>query len=268
MNPVIGGAIISGLGSLIGGWMGNDADDDAATRNENFQREMRDSSLTSLVSQARKAGISPLAALGHNLSGGIPTAVGGDNMGQALERMGQDTGRAMMATGSSLERELGVLAVERGGIENDIARLQLMKMQQGGQLAPGVDGTVREIPNDVTMSRPDATHATAGTTPESLWGRGGKDGRYVIPYPSKEIQEALEDDPIGLAAWKARNLANPGTPPGRSELRKGESHFTWVPGIGWHAERYSESRPGDKYHSMPRKEREYYSDDRQSDWVY
>lgn len=97
-----------------------------------------DSSIQRRVKDAQKAGVHPLAALGANVMSMGPASVGGSDFAD----LGQDVSRAVAAGGSSEQRatRLEELAIERGGLENDLLRTQISQMRRPavGPAMPGV----------------------------------------------------------------------------------------------------------------------------------
>lgn len=105
------------------------------------------------TADAKAAGIHPLYALGAPTSSYSSTVgnYGPDPMSSSLREMGQDIGRAVEATSTSGRREsdkMAALGLERAGLENDLLRSQIAKLNQPGT-GPAAPGGSR--PNTVMM---------------------------------------------------------------------------------------------------------------------
>lgn len=104
MDPIIGGALISGASSLLGGLFSNSSNRRAMLEQLKFQREFAKSGIQWRVEDAKKAGLHPLYALGAQ---GLPQyspSYSADAVGPALASAGQDIGRAVMARATPAER--------------------------------------------------------------------------------------------------------------------------------------------------------------------
>nr|QJB20654.1 MAG: DNA pilot protein [Microvirus sp.] len=110
MDPIIGGALISGGlgigGGLLGGYLSGKSNEKAADQNAAIQRELAKNGLSWRVEDARKSGINPLAALGASLPSGNPVAVGTDYGDLGLGAAGQEISRAMQAGMTKEQREM------------------------------------------------------------------------------------------------------------------------------------------------------------------
>lgn len=152
------GALIGAGASLLGGLLNkssadkaNAANAEAAANNIALQREFAQNGIQWKVDDARKAGISPLYALGAPTTSFSPVsvgAVGSNALGNSLHDMGQDIGRAVNASSSQATREvmfrdkLQQLQLEGAGLDNDIKRatiassVQRLKSAQSGPPIP------------------------------------------------------------------------------------------------------------------------------------
>lgn len=127
------GAILGGIGSIASSILGNKQADEQA----DLQKEFAKNAIQWKVKDATKAGLHPLAALGANTMSYSPVSVGVPDLGA----MGQDVGRSIMATQNGSERaagQLGMLQLERAGLENDLLRTQIASenTRMAGQLGP------------------------------------------------------------------------------------------------------------------------------------
>lgn len=144
MAPIAGAATkgtFDILGSLLGGTNNHAGRDQRQATSYAIQASVLDK-----VAAAKKAGISPLYALGAPVMS-ASSAVGeaADNpLGRALSDMGQDVGRAVAATQSAAERQLQTLTLQKAGLENDYLRAQIASInsrtaQQMGPARPAID---------------------------------------------------------------------------------------------------------------------------------
>lgn len=138
-------------------------------RNEQWSKKMAEDAVQIRVSDAKRAGIHPLAALGINPATGPATTV--FPMGQqmsddsskwrGLSDMGQNLQRAAMATASPAQRQAEALALKNQQLQNDLletqvanARVELMKHAQvpaapsTSQLMRAGDGSLVRVPSD------------------------------------------------------------------------------------------------------------------------
>lgn len=154
------GAILGAGVGLAQGLLGQST----ANKNMQLQKDAMKEGIRWKVNDAKKAGIHPLYALGApNFS---PSPVqGGDFSGmiEPLSRMGQDIDRSSMAQQPSGARSMVTrvatrLAVERGGLENELLRTQIRRLQRETPPpvpAPGVKG---DLPPGVSASQGGSTY--------------------------------------------------------------------------------------------------------------
>lgn len=146
------GDIISGIGSIVGGFFGRDAAKDNASRQADLQKQFAKSGIQWRVEDAKKAGVHPIYALGANTTSYTPQSVG-DPLGGAISEASQSFGRAINHTMTSDERVaskvLTDLHIERAKLQNDQLRLdiaastnRLMTQPGTGKPTPGVGGPV------------------------------------------------------------------------------------------------------------------------------
>lgn len=132
------GPLISGATSLIGGLFGRSE----AEKQADLQKDFAQKGIQWRVADAKKAGVSPLYALGAQTTSYQPNMVGGTGspMGNALADMGQDISRAVTATGTAGERlynkTMQGLQVERGQLENELLKSQIAR--ERGQVGPAM----------------------------------------------------------------------------------------------------------------------------------
>ena len=133
----IAGTVLGGIGGLLG-----------QKREEKLQKEFAQNSISWRVQDAERAGVHPLYAIGAPSISYSPTGVG-----NTLAGMGQDIGRAISSVQGRGERvsaydaSLRALQLERGGLENELLRSQIRKINQPGTppASPGGPGGARAI---------------------------------------------------------------------------------------------------------------------------
>lgn len=249
-------AIIGAAGAVAGGLLNNAAaeeqgDQQVAMHRENLQmqREFAQRGIRWRVEDAQAAGVHPLFALGASIPtyspstympGNIP-----DNAGW-LSQAGQDIGRAIDATRTGPEKvgaRLQALSVERAELENDLLRSQIARNNQqtgpampvanpglnpGGPMSDKLTVTVDEKPMERTVSDPVKPWSEPAAIPDVGWI---KTPTGLVPAPSKDAKERLEDMAIPELMWSLRNNLLPnfgsGDPPPRSLLPEGAVGWKW-----------------------------------------
>lgn len=266
------GDIVSGVTGLISGNASNNAQKDNASNNIAEQRDFAQNGVKWRVADAKAAGISPLAALGANLTSFSPVEVG-DSAGTGLARFGQDISRSMNATRTAPERaqaKLDSLSLEHAGLENDLLRAQIAKLNaapnppfpsandapipgQGdsyGLLPPPSSIDVR--PSQSVAVSPSDKSSEAAVAPSIKWQRGSNG--EMIPAMSQVGSQGSGDiwEPATLEWWARNRILPafgfnvPAPPPvdpgaGRKWMWFGTDYRSvparqkdWSPGALWH----------------------------------
>lgn len=214
------GPIIAAGASLLGGYLQNKQADKQSAQ----QKEFAQSGIQWKVEDAKKAGIAPLAALGANTISYTPQAVGDSGVGAA----GQDISRAIDATRSpgqrsdAYTRTAQMLELERGGLQNDLLRSQIAKLNQpghgnglpvdsegytlAGQPNSGIPGVLVQ-PSKTTTVTPGIPYEQAGTVPDVHFSRTATGG--YAPIPSAAIKQQIEDQMLPEFGWAMRNMVRP-----------------------------------------------------------
>lgn len=148
------GELIKAGGSLLGGLFGKKSTDKANEQNIKLQREFAQNGVQWKVADARKAGISPLAALGASTASFSPSVVGDTGMANSLSDMGQDIGRAVNATATNDTRNAAMQATlaqetlkglrldnEGKAIQNAALASATVRNAQVGAAFPAADGS-------------------------------------------------------------------------------------------------------------------------------
>lgn len=250
LGNIIGGIIGAGA-SLLGGSNAQKSQEKIAERNIELQKEFAQSGIQWKVADAKAAGVHPLAALGATTHSFSPISVGSP-AGAGIASAGQYLGRAIAATDTADGRAsgvLGALTVERAGLENELLRSQIARInQQVGPPMPSqnpwlVDGQYQSIPGLVVsggggrrggsfgQGQPGYPYAEPGAVPDVGFSRTPTG---YAPVPSEQAQERMEDMWPAQLAWMLRNNILPsvvpwlpGTPrPPRELLPEGHAwHF-------------------------------------------
>lgn len=213
------GALISAGANLAGSIIGG---------NQAYKRQKKfaQSAIQWKVRDAKKAGVSPLFALGAPTTSYQPQSVG--NVGSGIAAAGQDIGRAVDATSSNLGRARGVAGeviqaqLEGLRIDNDIKRAELAsRLATRGQpgTPPGYpDGeTQPHIPGqgNATAIEYKKRIAPAGSVPQKSFGVSPEVDMYrtrhgYSPEVPTDLGEAQESQPLAAMQWFMRNKLAPG----------------------------------------------------------
>lgn len=102
MDPVITGALISGGASLLGGMLSSSSGSKANAASLAWQKELANNQIWMRTQDAKRSGISPLAALGANLYQGSWTPTG-SSMGDAVAAAGSALGDGISRAGQMRE---------------------------------------------------------------------------------------------------------------------------------------------------------------------
>lgn len=235
------GNIIPAVGSIVGGLLNSNATSDANAANLMFQRNnmKRQARLQKLfanrgiqwkVRDARKAGIHPLYALGASTTSYAPQSVGNvatpdTAMGDALSSASQHIGRAINATSThdqAFTGKMQALQLERGTLENELLRSQLVRASAPGTpgplpsenqkwLVPGqasaaIPHLITNEPLKRTASDPLAPYQEPGAITDTghLRTSGG-----LFPVPSDNAKQRIEDNWYQETMHFIRNNALP-----------------------------------------------------------
>lgn len=237
------GKLIAAGASLLGGMLGNKAQEkaqrqnmahEAAMRKKEYdqQKEFAQSGIQWKVQDADKAGVHPLYALGANTVSYAPQSIGStqlqpEGFGYVADA-GQHLGRAISSTTSKpgqvdgFTRAVQALQLDGLGLDNDIKRADLASKiattQQGSM--PGIPGVATrwllegQPGGEIDYSRkqspaePGAPFQTAGAAPDVMFTKTNTGG--YAPVMPENVQEAYENDMIGRWQWMLRNRIVPG----------------------------------------------------------
>lgn len=264
MDPITSGALITGGASLIGGLLNRDAQNSANQANAQNQRDFAKFGIRWKVEDAKAAGIHPLAALGAQTHSFSPSSQPVTAMGDALNSMGQDIGRAVSQTKTQEEKTLNALQIagyekdlQGKELDNQIKAKQLQNLSltspsfPGGEnFMPGQGNTplVKINPSERVASATGRPAQEAGWVPDVGYARTDKG---LTPVPSKDVKERIEDQMIPELMWAARNYVLPnlhaGTPPPKHMLPDGALSWRWNYATQEYRPFYGESQHLDKF---------------------
>lgn len=179
------GSLISAGADLIGGLLGKKSADSANKDNYKHQKEFAQNSVQWRSEDAKKAGVSPLFALGMSPMSYSPSSVGDSSMSSAMSSMGQNLGRAVSATTGPQGRydaTIQALTLKRMGLENDLLASQINQINQPGN-PPGI-GSSHLIAGQGDVPTIDITPPTR--TPYITRG----DGSFIKTSPMMDAQVA------------------------------------------------------------------------------
>lgn len=265
-------------GGVLGGILGSGGDserDDRLAHEQHMaalQREFAQNGVRWRVEDARAAGIHPGLALGAKTAEFTPTnfsAPQRESVSESLSRSGHNISRAVDSTRTAFERDqarsMAVLQVEHAGLQNDLLRSQIARLQRdqvGPPMAdpanPGValHGTsdvprIVEEPLKRTMGAEGYPGHEPGAITETAFSATG-DGGYAV-VPSKDWKDRGEDQMVPEAHWAIRNNLIPAIRSVGGAIRapvQSSPPRSWLPknAIGW---RYNALK-GAYYPAYPR----------------
>lgn len=261
------GSFLSGvpiIGDFIEGVMNRDAtrqanyenrvqDDKNFDRNAALQKEFAQHGLRWKIEDAKRAGISPLAALGAGGAAFAPVSMGSSGQPETLStNFGQNVSRAIAATSTAEEKELQKLSLasarldlEGKSLDNQYRLAQLNRLNSSGVAFPGSQnfvagqgdsGLIKSKAMERTATRPGSPHLEPGAIPGvgyEVLGSGG-----LVPTPSAGLKEKIEDNLFHEAAHFFRNNLMPNfanlayfggenSKPPREVLPKGYDRWEW-----------------------------------------
>lgn len=225
---------------FIGGNQDRNAQKDANYENAALQREFAQNGIQWRVDDAKRAGISPLAAMGAQLFNPTPSFMAsGSDRGSSYRDMGQSIDRAVSATMNRDERakkeRMDEALIRKAEAEAALVEGQASRASQptnppmptdpalsvvpgqgdafslpaGTLLPPPVlnGGTVQEQPFQRTMSEPARPEKEAGIINDFQFVRRG-DGRVGV-LPSQDSKNRMEDMGWTPWAWSFATAFNP-----------------------------------------------------------
>lgn len=265
----IAGALVSAGAKLIPGLVGEGSDKQEAQWNANYELQQRMAEHGTLI-RARdvmrayaETGIHPLSLMGMNpASASSVASVGGtsSNWRKGVADAGQDIGRAISASADVPNRAaLAKLTLERGGLENELLRVQIANQVQAlnrgaAQVGPAMPGAVNkwlvdgqgdtntelrspvargplvvDEPLKRTAGDPGRMHQEPGAITSVSWSKNS-DGSYS-PVMSKDYKERTEDQMLpGLKHFFSNTIVPMFNPSAR------KAPFDAPPGSYWYVD--------------------------------
>jgi len=132
--------VANGALSGVSSYLNANAAKEASKKDYKRAKEFAQNSIQWRVADANAAGVSPLFALGAPTMSYSGSSVGVDPVAAGLESMGQNISRAALANAepaSKVDAAMQALMIERGTLENDKLRAELMLLKQPGS-PPGI----------------------------------------------------------------------------------------------------------------------------------
>lgn len=211
------GASMYGLGGILNPGRPNNSD----LLNAQLQREFAQNGIRWRVEDAKRAGISPLAALGAPGAQASPSFVGdtGPSMSDNLAAAGQGIHRAISATRTAEEQmaaklNLAMAQADLDGklIDNQIRNSQLQRLttptafpgSENFMPGQGNSGLLKTKPQERTASRPGSPHMEPGAL-NSVGYIVGPRGE-LVPVASADAKERLEDSPGEIMHYFKNNI--------------------------------------------------------------
>lgn len=108
--------------SAVGGLLGTGISKWVEGKQRDVDQSRQDNQLQRLVADAKKSGISPLAALGSNVAGQYGSPVGAVDYGSAGAALGNAAGAI---AGRKQSKAATALATENASLQNDLLRAQI-----------------------------------------------------------------------------------------------------------------------------------------------
>ena len=251
----IGGSAIAGpIGGTFGGMIGGNIEQQYKDKkqferdqywhaqNSKLQKEFAQKGIQWKVADAKAAGIHPLAALGAQTYNASPSMVGAtplQDSGSSLAAMGQDIGRAIMQQKTNHERQMMDIQLDNAKLDTEMKRLELTNARRrlSGQLSPGLPDQIKVKPAEVTSHSKGRPSIEAGSVTSTGYARTAGGG--LVPVPSKDVKERIEDQLIPEMVWAGQNYVGPmvgkeNTKPPKKLLPKGSKDWEWdYTGFKW-----------------------------------
>lgn len=221
INPVVGGALISGGSSILGGLFGSSSakrrlEEERRMFNQTFaeQKNQFDNALQIRSRDAKLAGLHPMAALGLTPGGTIAgqSTTGssrGDSLKKSLVDAGKTVGTALMqkaaikqatATDFALQQKYEsetALNTQKSLIQPDRTASEV-KVFPGGKSAPNL---IEYKPDSVISHKKKFPAETAGTHPSLREYTLPNGQKFLAPVNEEGWTEGLESLPYALYPW-------------------------------------------------------------------
>lgn len=208
------GPILGAVGGIVNAITGSNA----AKRQEDLQKDFAQKGIRWKVADAKAAGVHPLYALGANTVSYSPVTAGGPDL-SFLGEMGANIDRARMATSDGNFRSAGgaveALALERAGLENELLRSQIRRINTPAMVGPAMPSGRDINAHDLTVS-PRVGDSQAQKV-ENEYGEFASDAigasRFVRDanpvldnYIDEQVRKVLNGEPNPWLTVKRRSI--------------------------------------------------------------
>jgi len=233
-----GAAVGAGISGIIASNEQTARDAQVFRENAQLQREFAQMGIRWKVDDAKAAGIHPLAALGAQTHSFSPVSVGGGS--DPYQTMGQDIGRAMMASETENDKTIRALQIEGLQLDNQMKASQIRQINSNVPSHPGASLAIpgqgqTAIPPvviksaETTAREPGYLGKEAGSHPDYTYVQG--DDGALTRVPSKSTKELIEDQFMPEMMWSSRNVISPfldgGAKPPKNLLPNGMADWDW-----------------------------------------
>lgn len=241
----------------------NSTPTDNFEKNAALQREFAQNGIRWKVNDAKMAGIHPLYALGAQGASFSPmyssdSGDQGDVDTAALADIGQGVTRAVSQTRTQEERMSAMLQLRGMDLDNQIKQAELQRLQGGTPAFPStsqgsqsfIEGQVNSGPNKIInkpMERVTSYPGRPDIEPGSKTGVGfyNTASGALVPVPSVDTKQSIEDNLIQELMWSARNNVLPnitgGSPP--PGYRWSVKEQAYVPETGADPKDWKDTKP-------------------------
>lgn len=214
------GGLLGGLGSLIGGYMQDQTQEQIAQENIQNQINFAQHGIQWKVADAKAAGINPLAALGASTNS-FSNVVGGQGMGKAVADAGQNLGRAAQAVMSPDDRayveQSRALDLQHKQLENDFLGMHIAASNARTASQPG-DGPPTPNPGQIYGG------GLEGQGPVAM-SNGGQWLNDFIKFKPQDVSRASPGNPNVLLGMPAEQMYTAG---GQNVPGRDLAHISWV----------------------------------------
>lgn len=209
-----------GSSALLGGAINNRAIRRANQDNMRMQEEFAKNGIRWRVDDAKAAGIHPLYALGASSMSPSTSVMAETGIGNGLQQMGQDVGRAMRQGMETTELQDSIMQeqLKNWQLKNELLGIDVKRASTpniplnysgvGSDFMQGSQGAGFQLkPVQVEQSSPFDKGRSLGAAPDVGFAYTSDGGLVVVP--SKDIKERIEDQIVPEAMWAWRNNVLP-----------------------------------------------------------
>lgn len=200
----LGASAAAGLAAGIGGAAYSSKQQKKInTSNQDFAKYMRDTKVQSMVADANKAGIDPLAVLGGG--GASPSPITESQSNDYMAQMGQNVMRAAInraGTDTDYENQVKQLTLDNmrlknQGLQNQITASKLRMAQNAGEL-------VNPQPLNKIVEDPKNMGTDPSYINSAAYAKNTQGGYDIVP--TEDIKNRIEDNIFQEAKWNFKNF--------------------------------------------------------------